>query len=153
MSNYLLPISFGIDEQLITCGAVLSGFVSYPQKKIIIALIIMALSNSLPDTLSYYDQKIEEGQSRIESLKLSFIVFISEIISTLIILIPFFILKNKNNAIIGCYILIALILVTSNYYKDYNIVSALSKLPIYMIIALIIWFISDRANKYYGITV
>ena len=80
IQKYLNPITFGLDEQLITLCAVLSGYLSFPQKRIIIALIIMAFSNSLPDTLSYYEEKVGDGQEKNLALKESAIVFLSEII-------------------------------------------------------------------------
>ena len=77
MDKYLNPISVGIDEQLITLCAVLSGYLNFPQQRIIIALIIMAFSNSLPDCLSYYDEKIGEKVEQKEAMKLSLVVFFS----------------------------------------------------------------------------
>ena len=153
MNEYILPITFGIDEQLITCGAVLSGFTILPQRKIIISLIIMALSNSLPDTLSYYNEKKGEGKDTNEALKLSSAVFAAEILSTLIILIPFFVFKDKNKAIASCYMLILFILLSSNYYRERNIIKSLSKLPIYIGIAFTIWKISEFARKHFKVTI
>ena len=153
VNENIVPITFGIEEQMITCGAVLSGFTLYPKKKIIIALIIMALSNSLPDTLSYYDEKIGGGVEESKAIELSSVVFGSEIISTVIILLPFIFIKDKNKAILCCYLLITAILISANYLTSRNLVSSLFKLPIYAAICLFIWYISKVASERFDISV
>ena len=105
IQKYLSPIIFGLDEQLITLCAVLSGYLSFPQKKIIIALIIMAFSNSLPDTLSYYENKIGNGQEKELALRESAIVFSSEIISTFIVILPIIFIKDTKTSIILSYVI------------------------------------------------
>lgn len=153
IQKYLSPITFGLDEQLITLCAVLSGYLSFPQKRIIIALIIMAFSNSLPDTLSYYENKVGNGQEKELALRESAIVFSSEIISTFIVILPILFIKDTKISIILSYVIIFTILIFVNYYKNKDILSAISKLPIYILIGFIIWFISTMSQKYLKISI
>ena len=145
---------FGIDEQLITLCAVLSGYLSFPQKKIIIALIIMAFSNSLPDCASYYDEKISDDKmDKSQALKLTSMVFISEMMSTIIVLIPIILIKNTKKAIITSYVLIFSMILYAHYYRSKNIEESIMKLPIYASIGIILWLISTGAQKYFNISV
>ena len=157
MSNqfekYFNPISFGIDEQLITLCAVLSGYLNFPQQRIIIALIIMAFSNSLPDCLSYYDEKVDEKVDKKEAMKLSLVVFLSEMLSTLIVLLPIIMMDNTKAAIATSYVLIFIILISVNYYRDKDIEGAIMKLPLYVLVGFIIWFISKMAQKHFKVSV
>lgn len=153
IQKYLNPITFGLDEQLITLCAVLSGYLSFPQKRIIIALIIMAFSNSLPDTLSYYEEKVGDGQEENLALKESAIVFLSEIISTFIVILPILFIKDTKTSIILSYVIIFTILILVNYYKNKDILGAMYKLPIYILIGFIIWFISKMSQKYLKISI
>jgi len=153
IQKYLNPITFGLDEQLITLCAVLSGYLSFPQKRIIIALIIMAFSNSLPDTLSYYEEKVGDGQEKNLALKESAIVFLSEIISTFIVILPILFITDTKISIILSYVIIFTILIFVNYYKNKDILGAIYKLPIYILIGFIIWFISKVSQKYLKISI
>ncbi len=153
LDKYLNPISFGIDEQLITLCAVLSGYLNFPQHRIIIALIIMAFSNSLPDCLSYYDEKIGEKMDKKEAMKLSLVVFLSEMLSTLIVLLPIIMMNNTKAAIATSYVLIFIILISVNYYRDKDIEGAIMKLPLYVLVGFTIWFISKMAQKYFKVSV
>src|SRR6056300_1577698 len=99
LDRYFHPISFAIDEQLITLCAVLSGYLNFSHHKIIVALIIMAFSSSLPDVLSYYDEKITEKVDEKEAIELSFVVLISGIISTFVVLLPIILIKDTKIAI------------------------------------------------------
>ena len=153
IQKYLSPITFGLDEQLITLCAVLSGYLSFPQKRIIIALIIMAFSNSLPDTLSYYEEKVGDGREKGLALKESAIVFLSEIISTFIVILPILFITDTKTSIILSYVIIFTILIFINYYKNKDILGAIYKLPIYILIGFIIWFISKVSQKYLKISI
>jgi len=153
LDKYLNPISFGVDEQLITLCAVLSGYLNFPQHRIIIALIIMAFSNSLPDCLSYYDEKIGEKMDKKEAMKSTAIVFLSEMLSTLIVLLPIIMMNNTKAAIATSYVLIFIILISINYYRDKDIEGAIMKLPLYVLVGFTIWFISKMAQKYFKVSV
>ena len=151
--SLIQPITFGLDEQLITLSAVLSGYLNFPKKKILIALIIMAFSNALPDCLSYYDEKIGNGVDKDEAMKLTMVVFVTEVLSTVVILLPIILINNIKNGIMISYSLIFIILVYINYYKGRNILGALEKMPIYFAIGFSIWFISKMAQKYFKVDV
>ena len=146
--RYFHPISFAVDEQLITLCAVLSGYLNFSHHKIIVALIIMAFSSNLPDVLSYYAEKITEKVDEKEAIELSFVVLISGILSTLVVLLPIILIKDTKIAIISSYILMSLILVLTNYYREKDIYKALMKLPLYALVCVITWSISKLAQKY-----
>ena len=149
LDKYFHPISFAIDEQLITLCAVLSGYLNFSHHKIIVALIIMALSSSLPDVLSYYDEKITEKVDKKEAMELAFVVFIASILSTVVVMLPIIIIKDTKIAIITSYILMGTILLLTNYYREKNIYDAAMKLPLYAFVCVITWFISKLAQKYF----
>lgn len=151
LDRYFHPISFAIDEQLITFGAVLTGYLNYPHSKIMSALIIMAFSGSLPDILSYYDEKITDGGEREEALKMAFIVFFAEIFSAMLVISPLLFINNIKIGITISYILICIILLLTNYYRDKDIFQSLMKLPLYTLVCLTIWFISKITHRYFKI--
>ena len=148
LDRYFHPMSFAIDEQLITLCAVLSGYLNFSHHKIIVALIIMAFSSNLPDVLSYYDEKITEKVDEKEAIELSFVVLISGILSTLVVLLPIILIKDTKIAIISSYILMGVILLLTNYYREKDIYKAAIKLPLYVIVCVITWIISKLAQKY-----
>lgn len=148
LDRYFHPMSFAIDEQLITLCAVLSGYLNFPHHKIIVALIIMAFSSNLPDVLSYYDEKITEKVDEREAIELSFVVFISGMLSTLFVLLPIILIKDTKIAIISSYILMGVILLVTNYYREKDIYKATMKLPLYVIVCVITWIISKLSQKY-----
>ena len=113
----------------------------------------MAFSNSLPDTLSYYEEKVGDGQEKNLALKESAIVFLSEIISTLIVILPILFITDTKISIILSYVIIFTILIFVNYYKNKDILGAIYKLPIYILIGFIIWFISKVSQKYLKISI
>jgi hypothetical protein len=151
LDRYFNPISFAIDEQLITFGAVLSGYLNFSHRKIIVALIIMAFSSSLPDVLSYYDEQITDGEKREEALKMAFIVFISEIMAAMLVISPLLFINNIKIGITISYILICIILLLTNYYRDKDLYQSLMKLPLYILVCLTVWFISKITHKYFKI--
>ena len=151
LDRYFHPISFAIDEQLITLCAVLSGYLNFSHHKIIVALIIMAFSSSLPDVLSYYDEKITEKVDEKEAIELSFVVLISGIISTFVVLLPIILIKDTTIAIISSYILMGVILLLTNYYREKDIYKASMKLPLYALVCVITWIVSKLSQKYFKI--
>lgn len=148
LDRYFHPISFAVDEQLITLCAVLSGYLNFSHHKIIVALIVMAFSSSLPDVLSYYDEKMTEKVDKKEAIELSFVVFISSMLSTFVVLLPILLIKNTKIAIITAYILMGIILLLINYYREKDIYQAAIKLPLYALVCVIIWLISKLTQKY-----
>ena len=113
----------------------------------------MAFSNALPDCLSYYHEKINDGINKKKAIKMTTIVFLTEVISTLIIITPIIFINDTKTSILISYSFIFLILLFINYYKDKNIVESLEKMPVYFSIGFIIWVISKMAQKYFKIDI
>ena len=114
--------SFGMNEQLITLMSVLSGYIMYPKKKIILALIIMTFSNSLPDCISYYQNTYYDTKDIKASLEITSIAFISEMLSALAIILPIIFISNTTLSIkVSYFIIIILLFVNLYYLLDYSI--------------------------------
>lgn len=149
MSNSIKQaFSFGMNEQLITLMSVLSGYIRYPKKKIILALIIMTFSNSLPDCISYYQDTYYDTKDVKASLKASGIAFISEMLSALAIILPILFISNNTLSIKVSYCVIIILLFINLYYLlDYNITKSIINLVIYLSISILIYYISYYTSK------
>ena len=147
-------VSFGLNEQLITLMAVMSGFLGYSRKRIILALIIMSFSNSIPDAISYYQDNYEETKDRNYSIKQALFAFMSEMMASVIILVPIILIKNTHNSIKLSYLFIASILfINLRYLMKYDLSSTSIQMVIYGLVGICIYYISYFSSKYFNLNV
>ena len=101
--------------------------------------------------MSYYDEKITEKVDK-KTIELSFVVFDFWYVINFCCLLPILLIKDTKIAIITAYILIGVILLLINYYREKDIYQAAMKLPLYALVCVIIWLISKLTQKYFKIS-
>lgn len=148
------PMSFGMSEQLLMLSSILAGLIGSKKEIVIFTLILISFSNSLPDTISYYQNSYQENNDVSKSLVIAGYVFITELIVASFIIAPIILIPNTTIAIMVSYTFaIVLCYVNLRYLMHYDMKQSLSQLVIYASLASTIFAISKGAKKYFKINI
>lgn len=147
-------ISFGLNELLLMISSVLAGILSYSTKNIIFTLMLISLSSSLPDTISYYQNIYQENKDAYKSAKISSYVFLTQFITTILLISPLIVVHTKLVGVMISYIIIiTLNFINLRYIIGYDLSKTALQMSIYSFISLIVYGISVFAKNYFKITI
>ena len=152
--DLIKSMSFGLNEQLIMLSSILAGLIGVKRSTVIFTLILISLSNSLPDTISYYQNSHQETNDASKSMKIAGYVFMTEMIVAVCIILPIILIPDLKISIIVSYLLAILICYLNLLFlMNYNIRESTFQLVIYILIIVIIFTISKLAKKYFKINI
>tara|TARA_Y100000389_G_scaffold82319_1_gene78926 strand:- start:1662 stop:2135 length:474 start_codon:yes stop_codon:yes gene_type:complete len=153
-NEMIKSISFGLNEQLLMISAMLAGLIGSSKTTIIYTLILISLSNSLPDTISYYQNVYQDTKDEYESVKISSYVLMTELLTSVIVLLPIILIDKPKVAIPVTYCIICVMSILNLHYLiGYDIKETTKQFVIYIFIVGLIYFISKESKSYFKINI
>ncbi len=158
--EYAGAVVLGMNDALVELTGTLTGVaLAFDNAKYVgITGVIMGIAASLSMAGSAYLEARESADSRIEPKKYAFYTGFSYILTTILVVLPFFLLDSAKTALVAMFTAAALAIVLYNYYiavaRDEDFGKRVGEMfAITFGVSLISFIIGYFVNKYFGIEI